>query len=404
MPKLKFGRIGNWPLARLKSFIDDQLQELPDAHWKEDDNGGIFWRPNMSGTAHTDAGPAYPGSISGAVYILNPSPSQDEEYGAGMIINYDGPAYVSSSDAAFNPYYAGAETPQLEIRGNLYNKNAAITLTNKETKNSQLISASLGTINFYTYATGSANPSSADFRVDTTNWHSPTMPDFLGATNIVFRNNRHRTGSGTTGLEESMRINHYGFLGIDRKAPKTRLDVVHNYDHNESAKNHYTSSLATGEGGGDIIKVGTWLGAVAKGQIVVLRHSTGATNDPAEWIPAHGNDSTGVYIYENYGNLLGIALTSGITGDQSTVLLKGFARIPSAYIDNADTNRRWGAPVYLSVTGSGNIMFEPWTSGGTSAWDSGDVIRMVGHCITGSHATNEFLIYFNPENTWNVSD
>ena len=353
MPRLKFGTIGNWTIKKLRRYFFSK------AFWKEDEFGGIYFRPKMSGsgmfsredgTWHTGSGPIHRGSVSGAVYITTAA-SNNTGISPGMIINFDrhheyttgtintilsksgevstdlgfshgqNSSYVRDLtlnrymiDRTFNPkglssgYQAGTwNLPQLEVRGSTINKGAAITLTNKETKKSNLVSGTLGSINFYTYYTGSESGGFYDLKgsVVTTDWYSPAGPDYAfcaptpphpGAipyapTNIIFSNmlTTHRKD-----LQESMRIDYHGFVGINRSSPKTKLDVVHDYSYDATnTATFFTSSLPTTDAGGDILKFGEFSdGSIVKGMIVALSAAFGSAN--RDWYRADGTAGSGI--------------------------------------------------------------------------------------------------------------
>lgn len=84
---------------------------------------------------------------------------------------------------------------------------------------------------------------------------------------------------------------------------------------------------------------------------------------------------------------------------EECLLIYGYVRIPTAYIDTDTTNPAgYGAPVYLSTT-AGSMSCDPPTA-------SGDVVRVVGYIVsnttgtTGGDADDDTVIFFNPSGTW----
>ena len=84
------------------------------------------------------------------------------------------------------------------------------------------------------------------------------------------------------------------------------------------------------------------------------------------------------------------------------VSLRGFARIPGALIENtsalvvggvdtARSNSR-GAPMFMATASLGKWMFEP------ASWSTDQVARVVGHCV--DKLGTDYLVYFNPDQTW----
>jgi hypothetical protein len=125
---------------------------------------------------------------------------------------------------------------------------------------------------------------------------------------------------------------------------------------------------------GEYMKVGTAI-SVTKGYIYNLR-DTG-------WVAADADltsTSTGV---------IGLAI---ITTTSNVFMINGFAMINNTLLGGTPT---LGKPVYVDTT-AGQITF-------TAPTGSGDVVRIVGHCIdtfSDGRGGNSSLIKFNPSNDW----
>jgi hypothetical protein len=138
--------------------------------------------------------------------------------------------------------------------------------------------------------------------------------------------------------------------------------------------------IADGQGGGDMIRLGTFDSSVTTAGMVcnMYRHI---------WYAADRSDSTTA---GDATRILGIALAADGAADEGLVLLRGFARIPSGLMNGYSSIHQVGDPIYLSTT-AGEFDFAVSST-------SGDVVRIVGYLIDTDGT--DFLIYFNPDNTF----
>ncbi len=139
------------------------------------------------------------------------------------------------------------------------------------------------------------------------------------------------------------------------------------------------AKIADGQGGGDMIRLGTFDSGVVKGHVVNFyrqswyeadRSDTSANGDSTRW--------------------LAVALDDDGGADEGLVLLRGIVRIDAALMNNYADVTDVGDPVYLSTT-AGEYDMHPSTT-------SGDVVRIVGYLIDTDGT--DFLIYFNPDKTF----
>jgi hypothetical protein len=159
-----------------------------------------------------------------------------------------------------------------------------------------------------------------------------------------------------------------GRLGVGNSAPKTALDVVHDY-HNVTFENQLASA---GDGGGHVIKYNRGTNpTLTLGQLHYLNTSGVWTQTDADGVANGGTQ------------LLGIAM--GTNPQSNGILLHGFVRVPQAEILNVPTNVD-GLPVYVSTT-AGHIDF-------TAPNGVGDFVRIVGHAVDKD--SNDVLIWFCP--------
>ena len=159
----------------------------------------------------------------------------------------------------------------------------------------------------------------------------------------------------------------FTFVGIGTTTPKTPLSVVHDY-----VSPTFEHQLSDNEGGGEILKYGS--GTTAAGKLYYL-HTDGTWTE----VDANAAASGG-------SQLVGIALGTNPTSDG--ILLKGFARIASGFING--TAQR-GLPAYVSATATGEYDF-------TAPSGTNDFIRIVGYCIDTD--SGDVLLYFSPDSTW----
>ena len=159
-----------------------------------------------------------------------------------------------------------------------------------------------------------------------------------------------------------------GRLGVGNSAPKTALDVVHDY-HNVTFENQLASA---GDGGGHVIKYNRGSNpTLTLGQLHYLNTSGVWTQTDADGVANGGTQ------------LLGIAM--GTNPQSNGILLHGFVRVPQAEILNVPTNVD-GLPVYVSTT-AGHIDFN-------APAGAGDFVRIVGHAVDKD--SNDVLIWFCP--------
>ena len=159
-----------------------------------------------------------------------------------------------------------------------------------------------------------------------------------------------------------------GRLGVGNSAPKTALDVVHDY-HNVTFENQLASA---GDGGGHVIKYNRGSNpTLTLGQLHYLNTSGVWTQTDADGVANGGTQ------------LLGIAM--GTNPQSNGILLHGFVRIPQAEILNVPTNVD-GLPVYVG-TEAGHIDFN-------APAGAGDFVRIVGHAVDKD--SNDVLIWFCP--------
>ena len=154
-------------------------------------------------------------------------------------------------------------------------------------------------------------------------------------------------------------------LGVGIADPLTALSVVHDY-----ATTTWDSQLTDGQGGGDVILLGG--GTTIAGLSYCLLSNT-------TWGPTDANVaglSTGL-----------LAMSVGTDPDADGMLLRGFFRIASTYVDGTPVV---GQPVFLSETSAYVTFTAPTTSGA--------IVRVIGHCV-GTDSGDVFL-YFNPDPTW----
>jgi hypothetical protein len=133
------------------------------------------------------------------------------------------------------------------------------------------------------------------------------------------------------------------------------------------------------EGGGDMVRFGTFDSNVTKGAIISYSSRV--------WFLADRSDNTGPSAGLNW---MGIAMDADSGADEGLVLLKGFYRIPNTAMNNYSGTGQVGMPVYLSTTAGEFDMSVSTTSG--------DIIRVVGY-LADTDGTDH-LIYFCPDNTW----
>lgn len=187
---------------------------------------------------------------------------------------------------------------------------------------------------------------------------------------LIFSTMLGAVGGGN--LNEAMRINHLGHVGIGTNSPLTSLDVVYDYQGTT-----FENQLDDGQGGGKIIKYSPGANdTLTVGQLYFL-HTDGT------WDQA---DADIVDSAKGGSQLLGVGLGNARTVG---VLLEGFVRIPSSEILNVP-GAVDGLPVYVSTT-AGHFDF-------TAPSGVGEFVRVVGYAIDDH--SNDVLIYFNPSSTW----
>ena len=87
--------------------------------------------------------------------------------------------------------------------------------------------------------------------------------------------------------------------------------------------------------------------------------------------------------------LIGVAIASSTS---NTFLVNGYILLPDTQLIGSSTI---GAPAYISTT-AGRITF-------TAPTGSGDVVRIVGHCVdkySDGRGNDSTIIRFNPSNDW----
>lgn len=160
--------------------------------------------------------------------------------------------------------------------------------------------------------------------------------------------------------------------------PVTAFDTITDMG-TQGSQGDAIAKIADGQGGGDMIRLGTFDSGVVKGHVVNLyrqswyeadRSDTSANGDSTRW--------------------LAVALDDDGGADEGLVLLRGIVRIDAALMNNYADVTDIGDPVYLSTT-AGEYDMHPSTT-------SGDVVRIVGYLIDTDGT--DFLIYFNPDNTF----
>jgi hypothetical protein len=183
-------------------------------------------------------------------------------------------------------------------------------------------------------------------------YYNPTVTS-LGSSNI------HRaieTVSGDVIFGSSS-----GNVGIGTSTPSRKLDVSGSY---EFVHNPLTELTTNNTGYGDIVTFGT--GTTVAGSIYYYNSVGGWVLTDADFVSA----ST---------RMLGIALS---TSPSSGMLLKGYFRNTGFTINTGDI-------LYLSTT-AGDLTSTPPSA-------AGDVIRIVGYCISGGTSD---IIYFDPDKSW----
>ncbi len=148
-----------------------------------------------------------------------------------------------------------------------------------------------------------------------------------------------------------------------------------------TAVNNALGLISNGQGGGEMIKLGTSHTSVsAIGHIVMLNN--------AIWHTADRSDSSGASAADA---MLGVALAVDGASDEGLVLLRGIIRIDSALMNGfTGASTDIGRPVYLSTTAGEYDMAVSSTSN--------DIVRIVGHMLDTNGT--DHLIYFNPSNDW----
>jgi len=138
------------------------------------------------------------------------------------------------------------------------------------------------------------------------------------------------------------------------------------------------ATISDGQGGGEMIRIGSFDGTVAKGKIVTLSSSTWYLVDRS--------------VTGKRTELLAVALDDAGGLDAGLVLLRGIVRIDASLMNGStDAATDIGSPVYLSTTAGEYDMAVSSTSG--------DIVRIVGH-VLDSTGGGDHLIYFNPSNDW----
>jgi len=93
------------------------------------------------------------------------------------------------------------------------------------------------------------------------------------------------------------------------------------------------------------------------------------------------------------GYLLGIASPAAYPDNSpaasSGVFLKGILKIPTTYFAGTPAV---GAPIYLS-TSAGTYTF-------TAPSSSGNIVKVLGHCLNIGDDGTMITMYFNPDKTW----
>lgn len=182
---------------------------------------------------------------------------------------------------------------------------------------------------------------------------------------------------------------HVGMFGGERSeyiptvtTPITALDEITDFGV-QSSQGDAMALVADGQGGGEMIRLGTYhSGVTTKGMVVSLSQTF--------WYPADANDATATGGANAPGNMLAVALDVDGGDDEGLVLLRGFIRIPSTLMNNYSAVTDIGKPVFISTTlGEYDLTF-PSTSA--------DKVRIVGYLMDTDRT--DFLIYFCPDNTW----
>ena len=131
------------------------------------------------------------------------------------------------------------------------------------------------------------------------------------------------------------------------------------------------SLSSTGDGYGDIVKIGSTTGLTAGVTVYLKSDGTWGVADATG-----GNTAAAMS-----SSLLGVAL--GANSDIDGVLLRGFVNHYSVH-GGATT----GQKVYIQAHSSGRVTT-------TVPGSSGNIVRVVGYCIGDDNC-----IYFNPDNNW----
>ena len=160
--------------------------------------------------------------------------------------------------------------------------------------------------------------------------------------------------------------------------PVTAFDTITDMG-TQSSQGDAIAKIADGQGGGDMVRLGAFDSGVVKGHVLSLYRQGWYEADRSD-TSANG-DST---------RMLGVAMDDDGGDDEGLVLLRGIVRIDAALMNNYAGVTDVGDPVYLSTI-AGEYDMHPSTT-------SGDVVRILGYLIDTDGT--DFLIYFNPDNTF----
>jgi hypothetical protein len=188
---------------------------------------------------------------------------------------------------------------------------------------------------------------------------------------------------------ERIRITSDGNVGIATSAPTQELTVAGDISasgqiHLGNPKHHiggYTNNMGhpTGSGDNDI------KGSLGKGYGDIINFKT-ATTVAGQVYFLRGNGAITLADKDNTDSaekLLMVAMGTHSTTDG--MLVRGFAQVSQS------GQTAFGGRVYLKDDGI--------VTGSIDNFESGDIVRVLGHCVDSGNTNGSCSIYFNPDNT-----